>query len=70
MDKDTFLKEMQSEKRTALQCAARGCEGCSVCDPKEIGEPRTCIDCEKEFVPPPYESCKNMRVCEPCAQFA
>lgn len=57
-------------KRTAMQCQARGCSGCSICDPKELNEERTCHDCGEQFTPPPIESMKDMRICEPCAQYA
>lgn len=59
-----------TEKRTALQCAARGCSGCSVCDPKELHESRECFDCGQQFVPPPYKGMENNRCCEACAQYA
>lgn len=58
------------EQRTKSQCVARGCHGCVVCDPKELNELRTCFDCGKQFLPPPYESQKNTRCCELCAQYA
>ena len=70
-DQKSFaLKLCKEEKRTALQCAARGCSGCLICDKKELHEERECFDCGKQFIPPQYESMKDSRCCEACAQFA
>jgi len=70
MDAAKLKKAIVEEKRTAMQCAARGCYGCLICDPKELHEERECFDCGSQFIPPPYESQKNSRCCEICAQYA
>jgi len=33
---DKFVKDLHQPKRTKFQCAARGCDGCTVCTEENV----------------------------------